>query len=475
MLKTKTLSGTETSGPPAQVNAWKWWLTIVLFLATILTYLDRQTMSLCAPMICKEFKLTDEQYGRVLAAFRWAYAITHVPAGFMADRLPMRLTYGIAVALWSLAGTLESFVWGFQPLLMTRSALGIGEAFNWPCATRIVANAFGPNDRGLASGVFNSGAAVGSLVAPLIIMPLAVAFGWRVSFFTIGSIGMLWVALWSVTTRRKTAAYGVVNTGRVFSGPCRAAFAVSFLAVGVAVPVLAVQYGGRLAGPIEQAIATARDVWPGMVPWLGRGLCVVVAVVVLASMYKKGTKSIAFWMLVLVAITVNPCWYFLNEWIPKYLHDQRGFGYLSAGLFTAPIFLAADAGNLLSGGLIKFLTAHGWSLRRARGSTLTLAGAMILPVATVPSVENPYLVIALLALGAWESPRSSPITRPARAIFPLPMSASWPERSACRPTYVPRWPIRAFGAYVEPQRDLRLDLSPGRRRAHRERGGHHRI
>jgi sugar phosphate permease len=86
------------------VNLWKWWITVVLFAATVLTYLDRQTMSLCGAMISEEFELSNEQYGQLVSAFRWAYAVAQVPAGFIADRFPMRVTYALAVALWSAAG-----------------------------------------------------------------------------------------------------------------------------------------------------------------------------------------------------------------------------------------------------------------------------------------------------------------------------------------------------------------------------------
>lgn len=92
--------------------------------------------------------------------------------------------------------------------------------------------------------------------------------------------------------------------------------------------------------------------------------------------------------------------HFLNEWIPKYLHDQRGMGYLSAGLVTVPMFLGADLGNLLSGGLIKVLTLRGWSLRAARGTTLTLAALLILPVGLIGHVESVYLAVAMLSMAA---------------------------------------------------------------------------
>ncbi len=199
-----TSSAPQKSGqsPVDRSNAWKWWLTAVLFAATVLTYLDRQTMSLCGEMITKEFKLTDEQFGDLLAAFRWFYAFTHLAAGFLADRASVRGVYALAVGVWSVAGAAAAFATGFRPLLWTRRLLGVGEAFNWPCATRMVATMLPPEDRGLASGIFNSGAAVGSLAAPLIITPLAMAFGWRFAFFLMGALGGAWIVLWLYATRR---------------------------------------------------------------------------------------------------------------------------------------------------------------------------------------------------------------------------------------------------------------------------------
>lgn len=322
-------------------NAWKWWLTIVLFLATVLTYLDRQTMSLCGAMICQEMGLSNEQYGQLLRAFRWCYAVTHVPAGFMADHFSLRWIYAVAVAVWSLAGAAGAFTNNFRQLLLTRGLLGIGEASNWPCATRIVANMLPPQDRGLASGIFNSGAAVGSLIAPLVIVPIALAFGWRWAFFVIGSIGFLWIILWLSVTRPHAAAHGALS---------------------------------RAEEPRS----------PTSVPWARRVLL-----------------HPGFWLLLIVGVSVNPCWYFLNEWIPKYLHDQRGMGYMSAGLATTPMFVGADLGNILSGGLIKYLIARGWTLRRARGTTLALAAMMVLPVAFITQVQSGAACIAMLAAAAF--------------------------------------------------------------------------
>lgn len=103
-------------------NAWKWWLTGVLFLATLLTYLDRQTVAICEDKISSEFHLNGEQYGQLLAAFRWAYGLMQIPAGLMADRLPLRTTFGLAVGLWSLAGAAAAAAFRLPVLMVTRGA-----------------------------------------------------------------------------------------------------------------------------------------------------------------------------------------------------------------------------------------------------------------------------------------------------------------------------------------------------------------
>jgi ACS family hexuronate transporter-like MFS transporter len=316
---------------------------VVLFLATVLTYLDRQTLSLCAPMITREFHLSNEQYGQLVAAFRFAYALTHIPAGWLADHFSIRFVYAMAVGLWSLAGAAGALVLSARQLFTTRVVLGLGEAFNWPCASRIVANVLPSNDRGLGSGIFNSGAAVGSLIAPLIITPIALHFGWRWAFFVLGAAGLLWIVLWLVITRRGNVAHSISRSGR------------------------GTDIDRRPAGPRFSELLAR----PG------------------------------FWLLLVIAVTVNPCWYFLNEWIPKYLHDIRGLSFLGAGMMTVPIFIGADLGNLLSGGCIKLLTGRNWSLARARGLTLAAAVALILPVALISRFQTPAVAVLLLGLAAF--------------------------------------------------------------------------
>ena len=326
-------------------KSWKWYICSILFLATVLCYLDRQTMAYCAPMIKEEFRLDNQQWGELLSAFRWTYAIAQIPAGYLADLFSVRIVYTLAVGVWSAAGAAAALVAGPRALGWTRRVLGLGEAFNWPCALRVTANTLPPEDRGLANGFFTSGAAIGSVIAPFIILPLAKMFGWRCAFFIVGAMGAGWIALWWLSTRDPAT----------------------------------------LAN-INQEESTAGDQRSGG-PSLREQIVVML-------------KHPGFWLLMVVAGTINPCVYFIADWIPLYMYDQRGFGLLAAGFISTPIFLGIDAGNIGGGGLVKYLAARGWSLRRARGTTIALAALLVLPAALAVYVNDAYLCLALLVVAA---------------------------------------------------------------------------
>jgi ACS family hexuronate transporter-like MFS transporter len=390
-------AGTQTSG------AWKWWLAGVLFLATVLTYLDRQTLAVCKKDISEEFGLSNEQYGELLASFRWTYALMQLPAGMMADRFSLRMTYGLAVGLWSLAGGAAAFVVRYPVLLITRGVLGTGESFNWPCASRIVANSFPPSDRSLASGIFNSGAALGSLIAPTLIGYLARTYGWRTAFFTMGALGSLWLVLWFSVTTRRSRSYASLKAKWDLSPKGKWVFTAAFLGIGIAAPAIMILLGPTLLRSIQQSFLSTCEIWPGL-PWalgLGCGCAALGGMVWSFARWRLG--AVAFWMLMLVTLTVNPCWYFVNEWVIAYLQDSRQLdnlriaGIVGTLVIATAVFLIADLGNVVSGGIIKFLTRRGWSLRAARGSVMMAVACMIAPVTLVTRVENTLAAALMLA------------------------------------------------------------------------------
>jgi MFS transporter, ACS family, hexuronate transporter len=174
----------------------RWWMIGFAFLATVINYLDRQTLSVVAPVLCEKFRMNDETYGLVLAAFMLAYTVMNGVSGPLLDRLGTRLGYALCMAWWSTAGVLHAFARGPWSLGAFRFLLGMGEAGNWPAAVKVVAEWFPQRERAFASGLFNSGAAIGAIVAPPLVAWLVLWIGWSASFVVVGVLGYLWLAGW---------------------------------------------------------------------------------------------------------------------------------------------------------------------------------------------------------------------------------------------------------------------------------------
>jgi ACS family hexuronate transporter-like MFS transporter len=166
------------------------------FWATVINYLDRQTLSVAAPVLQERFHITDEAYGWVVSAFLGAYTIMNGASGPLIDRLGTKIGYGLCVAWWSVAAALHALTTGAWSLGIFRALLGVGEAGNWPGAVKVVAEWFPENERALAAGLFNSGSAVGAILAPPIVAWLIANAGWQSAFLFIGLSGMIWLVFW---------------------------------------------------------------------------------------------------------------------------------------------------------------------------------------------------------------------------------------------------------------------------------------
>ncbi len=177
-------------------SPWAWGLCWLLFASTILNYMDRQAIAVVGERITSEFHIRFEDLGWIVASFQIPYALFQVPAGFLADRWDVRRTYAIAVIWWSLAAIAVAWSPTLGALMAFRAILGLGESFNWPCALKVTATVLPPKDRGLGNGIFNSGAAVGAVLTPLIVTPLTLWLGWRWAFALIGAMGLIWVVAW---------------------------------------------------------------------------------------------------------------------------------------------------------------------------------------------------------------------------------------------------------------------------------------
>ncbi len=171
------------------------------------------------------------------------------------------MAFGLAVFVWTLASGLTSLSAGFASLLFFRLLLGAAESANWPAALRIVARALPPQDRSLGNGIFTSGTSVGALIAPTLIIGLAASFGWRWAFVGVASLGLLWLAGWTLFTRDKEFA-PIWQPGETHTPP--------------------------------------------------------------ATAYRELLVNPRFWRAFLLTILVDPCLYFNLNWLPTYFAQQRG-------------------------------------------------------------------------------------------------------------------------------------------------------
>jgi MFS transporter, ACS family, hexuronate transporter len=326
----------------------KWQLCVVLFLATTLNYLDRQTMSILAPALQKELHLGNADLGWLFAVFYYAYTFSQMAVGPILDRSNLRWAFAWAVFLWSLVSVLTGLANGFVALLIFRLALGMVESANWPAGMRVVARLLEPRERALGNGIFTSGTSVGALVAPGLILGIAAFFGWRWAFVLIGSLGVLWICGWILITRDPKMA-----------------------------PVW------REPGPQPATgFAGQRAIFAGIM------------------------RSPRFLSVLAVAVLVNPCLYFSVNWLPTYFAQQRGLspGRQMGWILTA-IYLGLDLGNLACGGAILLLTRWGRPVQSARRIVFLVATASIICCAAVPLLPMSGAVAALVlvnfGLGIW--------------------------------------------------------------------------
>jgi ACS family hexuronate transporter-like MFS transporter len=185
------------NGVPPHLSArTKWVALLFAFLATVINYLDRQTLSVMAPVLLARFRISPETYSEIIFAFMLAYTVMNGVSGRFLDWIGSRVGYALIIAWWSAAEILHAFSAGALSLGVFRFLLGFGEAGNYPAGVKVIAEWFPAEERSMASGIFNSGAAIGAILAPPLLAWIALSAGWRSAFVLIGVLGFVWLAGW---------------------------------------------------------------------------------------------------------------------------------------------------------------------------------------------------------------------------------------------------------------------------------------
>ena len=201
-----------------KMSNYRWTICALLFFATTVNYLDRQVLSLLHPMLEKEFNWTNSDYANITSAFQFIYALSMLFAGRIVDKLGTKWGYAIALIVWSLGSCMHAvsipigeglssiLAWaglGLIPVsvlgfIASRAVLGFGESGNFPAAIKATAEYFPKKERAFATGIFNSGANIGAVLAPLTVPWIAAKWGWESTFIIVGAVGMIWLIFWFI-------------------------------------------------------------------------------------------------------------------------------------------------------------------------------------------------------------------------------------------------------------------------------------
>src|SRR6266581_1960184 len=346
MLDVQPIEGTATEAG-FKLPGLRWWIVGLIFLATLINYIDRLTISVLAPVITRDLGLTNTEFGGILTWFLLAYTISQGLSGRFYDRVGNKRGFVCSITLWSIAAMAHAFARGLASLSVFRFVLGLGEAGNWPGAAKTVAEWFPIRERAFGMAIFNSGAAIGSVVAPPLIVWLSLTYGWQKTFIMTGSLGFAWLVLWLLFYQTPDRHKWLGEEERHLIRE------------------------GQRAGATE-TIVTAP---PAPLGW------------------RELLRYRQVWAIVLARFLTDPIWWLYISWLPKYLADARGFSLVKIGLFAWVPYVAADAGSLSGGWLSGYLIKHGWSVDRARKAVIV--GAALLMPAGIFAVRAQRAMTAL--------------------------------------------------------------------------------
>jgi MFS transporter, ACS family, hexuronate transporter len=346
-MKTTTTSSAVTIETTAQrVGRYRWVICALLFFATTVNYVDRQVLGILAKDLKLAIGWTEVDYGNIVAAFNAAYAFGLLLAGRLMDRIGTRAGYAIAIVWWSLAAmghALARTPFGFG---VARAALGIGEAGNFPAAIKTVAEWFPKKERAFATGLFNAGSNVGAIIAPLTVPWIARNYGWQMAFIVTGAIGFLWLLFWLPMYRRpeKHPKVSRAELDHIQSDP---------------------------PDP-----PSAKIPWVRLVP-------------------HRQTSAFA-----IGKYLTDPIWWFYLYWIPNFFRDQYGLDLLAVGPPLVIIYLIADVGSIGGGWLSSTFIKRGWTINRARKTTMLICALAVTPIIFASQVKNIWAAALLVGLAA---------------------------------------------------------------------------
>ena len=345
----------------ASAGRLRWHIGGLLFLSTVINYIDRQTLSVLAPYIKTEYRWTNEDFALLIIAFRAAYAIGQTVSGRVLDRVGTRRGLSLAIGFYSTVAVLTSLASGLRSFAAFRFLLGLGESANWPGATKAVSEWFPRRESGWAVALFDSGSSIGGAIAPLLVLWVYHTFGsWRPAFIVTGVLGFGWLVLFRSLYQRPEDHPRLTAEEREY--------------------ILAGRADARAPGGAAQS---------------GR------------ASYAALLALPQTWGIIIGKTLTDPVWFFITDWFAIYL-VSKGYRLEESLLAFWIPFLAADVGNFAGGGLSSWLIHRGWSVGAARKLVVVVSGlGMTLLIPTVFTSSYAWLVscfaVSTLAYAAFST------------------------------------------------------------------------
>jgi MFS transporter, ACS family, hexuronate transporter len=327
----------------ASVGRYRWRICALLFFATTINYLDRQVLGVLAPDLQQRIGWNEIQYGYIVTAFQAAYAIGLLCAGAIIDRIGTRIGYALVIGVWSLAAMSHALATTALGFGIARFALGLGESGNFPAAIKTVAEWFPRRERAFATGIFNSGANVGAIVAPLTVPFIAVYWGWQFAFLFTGILSATWLVTWLLTYR-------------------------------------SAEQHPRLSQP-ELAYIRSDAQEPAIrIPW------------------RRLLGHRQTWAFVIAKFMTDPIWWFYLFWLPKFLHEKHGLTLTALGAPLVVIYVMADIGSIGGGWIAGRFIKLGWPVNRARKGAMLICALAVAPIMLVSQVHGLWPAVLLIGL-----------------------------------------------------------------------------
>lgn len=345
-----------------KVRGLRWWILALIVLVTIINYLDRNTLGIMWQEIVKDLHLVDAEPGSeefqalskklfttVNMIFMVAYGLSQFFSGRIYDKIGTRKGFTISVLIWAVFDALTAFASGIKQIFGLRTVFGLGVAGPWPGAVKNNAEWFPQRQRALAQGLFNAGASIGAILAPILIGVLFAAFGWKVTFIVIGSLGLLWIVPWLVVNKK---------------------------------------------GPKEHPWITEEEK-----QLITEGQPAVSGKIAKTRSYRELFSCRKSWAVILGRFFLDPIWWMFVSFLPIYLYEVHGMDVKSLAMTAWVPYVGAAVGSFAGGWFSGMLIRRGHSINFSRKAAIVLGAVIVFPMLVlVAFVKNPIVAVICMAV-----------------------------------------------------------------------------